>query len=80
MKKILMISCSVVLGMILLMNCSKLPDEGLIEKGKNYEAEEKFSEAIKNYEKLVKKLSIVQDLFIHKDFRILIRPFPHIGE
>lgn len=54
MKKILMISCSVVIGMILLMNCSKLPDEGLIEKGKNYEAEEKFSEAIKSYEKLVK--------------------------
>ena len=54
MKQILAGSFFAVLSVVVLITCSKLPDEGLIEKGKKLEAEEKFSEAIKNYEKLVK--------------------------
>ncbi len=54
MKKILTTSFFVALGIVWLATCSRLPDEGLMEKGKNYEAQEKFSEAIDSYKKLVK--------------------------
>lgn len=54
MKKILSRSLIVVMGLAMVMACGKLPDERLMEKGKKFEEDEKFSEAIASYEKLVK--------------------------
>ena len=55
MKKILNIHLFMsVIAVMVLVSCSRLPDEGLIEKGKRLEEEEKFFAAIKSYEKLVK--------------------------
>jgi outer membrane protein assembly factor BamD (BamD/ComL family) len=54
MKRILIMTIMSIIALTVMMQCSRLPDEGLIEKGKRLEDEEKFSEAIKSYEKLVK--------------------------
>jgi TolA-binding protein len=43
------------LGLMLIAGCGGLPDKGLIEKGTALEKQEKFADAIKTYEKLVKK-------------------------
>ena len=43
------------LGLMLIAGCGGLPDKGLIEKGTALEKQEKFSEAVKTYEKLAKK-------------------------
>jgi outer membrane protein assembly factor BamD (BamD/ComL family) len=43
------------LGLMLIAGCGGLPDKGLIEKGTALEKKEKFADAIKTYEKLVKK-------------------------
>ncbi len=54
MKKILMRPMIVVLVLGVTVGCSKLPDEWLMEKGKKFEEEMAFSEAIASYEKLAK--------------------------
>ena len=54
MRKSILLITTLFVGIVFLMNCSKLPDEGLMENGKKYEAEEKFSEAIESYKKLLK--------------------------
>jgi len=45
----------VTLGVLLVAGCGGLSDKGLIEKGAALEKQEKFSEAVKTYEKLVKR-------------------------
>ena len=55
MKKTVSGLLMVTFGLMLIAGCGGLPDKGLIEKGTALEKQEKFSEAVKTYEKLVKK-------------------------
>ena len=41
--------------LVLIFGCGKLPDERLMDKAKKLEQQEKFSEAINSYEKLVEQ-------------------------
>ncbi len=42
------------LCLIIVVGCSKLPDDRLLERGKKLEEQEQFADAIKDYEKLAK--------------------------
>ena len=64
MRNILTVGLFVMLGITILTNCGKLPEDRLMEKGKQYEAEEKFSEAIDSYEKLVRLYP--QSMYAHE--------------
>jgi TolA-binding protein len=55
MKKTISGMLVVALGLLLIAGCGGLPDTALMEKGKKFEEQEKFAEAIQNYEKIVKK-------------------------
>lgn len=44
----------IVLCLVIGIGCSKLPDDRLLERGKQLEEQEQFADAIKDYEKLAK--------------------------
>jgi TolA-binding protein len=45
------------LGLLLVVSCAQLPDDQLIAKGKAFEEEGKFDEAIKTFRKVARKYS-----------------------
>ena len=57
MKKNFGIPLTFVLILALIAACGKMPDERLMEKGKKFEANEKFVKAVASYEKLAKLYS-----------------------
>jgi len=55
MKRLLLIGIAAVAVFTLIAGCAKMPDEKLMVKGKQMESEQKFSEAIASYQKLIEK-------------------------
>jgi len=53
MKKWSRIGIAAVVAVIMLAGCAKMPDEKLMVKGKQLESEQKFTEAIASYQKLM---------------------------
>lgn len=57
MKRNFGIPLTLVLVLAVITACGKMPDEHLMEKGKKFEANEKFVKAVASYEKLAKLYS-----------------------
>jgi len=55
MKKVLLTGIAAVVALTMLAGCAKMPDEKLMVKGKQMESEQKFTEAIASYQKLIDK-------------------------
>ncbi|MBN1893468.1 tetratricopeptide repeat protein [bacterium] len=55
MKRILCTGVVIAVVVMLFSGCAKMPDEKLLVKGKQMESEQKFTEAIASYDKLIGK-------------------------